>query len=748
MRPFQNQDILLMPYRSRRSGPPWLSPLLFLLFFCSGFCSLVYQVVWLRLAFAHFGIVTPVLSVVLSVFMLGLGAGSLLAGRWGPVLAQRLKVSPAALYGCAELIIALGAPAVPALFALGERLLLQVGAASSAEYLALSAAAITLTILPWCLMMGATFPLMMTFVRARDRRRAESFSFLYLANVIGAMTGCVASALVLIELLGFAGTTLVAAGLNAAIAVVSFVLAAVFRKDLVTADAAVQPLKRGDATRWREIILFTTGFCSLAMEVVWVRGFTIILKTTIYAFAAILATYLLATWIGSAAYRLAIRQGRVLADSTLLAIAAATALLPVVLNDPRLQSSWAGVLFSIAPFCATLGYLTPKMVDDYAGGDPRLAGRSYAINILGGILGPLFAGYILVVEVSTRYALLALSLPLGVLAIAAAWRNAPRATSDLAWIAPAALLLLAGVGISQSYEDLAGRGGPRETHRDHVATAIAFGEGRDRNLLVNGVGITSLTPLTKVMAHLPLALHGKARDALVICFGMGTTFRSMVSWGVDTTAVDLTRSVVDSFGFFHADAAEVTARPNAHVIVDDGRRFLLRTDKDFDVIVLDPPPPPSAAGSSLLYSVEFYEVARRHLRPHGILQQWVPPQADADTMEAMLRSLQAVFPHLAVYQQIESSALRRGLHFIASMDPIPDLTPEEFVARLPPAAQQDLVEWGPGKTPLEMAALILGSRAPASDVVASPPSALSITDDRPFNEYYLLRKRPPWLWFR
>jgi hypothetical protein len=63
------------------AGSRWLNPVLFLLFFCSGFCSLVYQVVWLRLAFAHFGIVTPVLSVVLSVFMLGLGAGSLLAGR-------------------------------------------------------------------------------------------------------------------------------------------------------------------------------------------------------------------------------------------------------------------------------------------------------------------------------------------------------------------------------------------------------------------------------------------------------------------------------------------------------------------------------------------------------------------------------------------------------------------------------------------------------------------------------------------
>ena len=42
--------------------------ILFVFFFVSGFCSLVYQVIWTRLAFASFGIITPVLSVVISVY--------------------------------------------------------------------------------------------------------------------------------------------------------------------------------------------------------------------------------------------------------------------------------------------------------------------------------------------------------------------------------------------------------------------------------------------------------------------------------------------------------------------------------------------------------------------------------------------------------------------------------------------------------------------------------------------------------
>ena len=58
-----------------------LRGLAFLLFVVSGFCGLVYQIVWLRLAFASFGIVTPVLSILLSAFMAGLALGSWLGGR-------------------------------------------------------------------------------------------------------------------------------------------------------------------------------------------------------------------------------------------------------------------------------------------------------------------------------------------------------------------------------------------------------------------------------------------------------------------------------------------------------------------------------------------------------------------------------------------------------------------------------------------------------------------------------------------
>src|SRR6202050_3709977 len=100
---------------------------LFLLFFLSGFSSLVYQVVWTRMAFASFGIITPVLSVVLSVFMLGLALGSWAGGRAVAGLVRSTGLSPIYFYGVAELIIGCGGVLVPRFFKIGDHLLLSTG---------------------------------------------------------------------------------------------------------------------------------------------------------------------------------------------------------------------------------------------------------------------------------------------------------------------------------------------------------------------------------------------------------------------------------------------------------------------------------------------------------------------------------------------------------------------------------------------------------------------------------------------
>ncbi len=716
---------------------PRIRGVLFTLFFLSGFCSLVYQIIWLRMAFAHFGVITPVLSAVISVFMLGLGTGSLLAGRYGARLCRRLGCSPATLYGATELLIGVGALVVPSSMALGQHVLLDGDAGGSARYLALSSLAIAVSILPWCVLMGATFPLIMGFVRAGGAGpdRTGSFSFLYRANVIGAAAGTLLSAGLLIELLGLRATSLLAALTNLLIGTVAWRLRegpSPMRQESWDAPAPerLPPTAAAPSTVPANLILFTTGFCALAMEVVWTRGFTIVLQTTIYAFAAILATYLLATAIGAGLYRDRLQRGQVPSVTWLLLAACVAACVPAILDDPRVQMAASGVLLSIAPFAVVLGMLTPLLVDAASLGDPRRAAASYTINILGSIAGPLVAGYLLVNRFDVRICLLLLVLPLIALAAWSVLASRPRSGLQRGAFAGCVGVLVLSFAFARSYESRVSGGQPFEIRRDYAATAIAFGTGRQKTLLVNGIGITSLTPITKIMADLPLATQGHARRGLVICFGMGTTMRTMSRWGIDTTVVDLTSSVIRLFGFFHADAAAIAASPDVHMIVDDGRRYLTRVARSYDVIVIDPPPPVEAAGSSLLYSREMYAVIRRRLRPDGILAQWYPGGDDA-TGRAVARTLSQAFPYVVAYRSVEGW----GTHYLASMQPIPTIDADTFVARMPPAARRDLVEWSPGATPRAMAARILAGRVPARAATGGP----IITDDRPYNEYYLVR---------
>jgi spermidine synthase len=707
--------------------------ILFVLFFLSGFCGLLYQVVWLRNAFAAFGVVTPVLSVVVSVFMLGLALGSWLGGRWVGPVTEKTKLSPMIFYGLIELVIGSGAFIVPLLFQTGERYLLGLGEMDSTRYLAVSALLICLSILPWCVAMGATFPLVMAYIKQRQKLEDSSFSFLYLANVIGAMFGASFTALVLIELLGFARTLFVAAFCNLVIAAASFWLS----RNSPNKHMSVLPTAYKvtlDTTHGQVLIklaLFATGFTSMAMEVVWTRAFTPVMKTTIYAFALLLTVYLLATWIGSYVYRKNLGKNRTWTMAFIGPWLAFTVLLPLILADPRLNPNNFLVLLSIFPFSSLLGYLTPKLIDEYCMGDPDLGGRAYAINIVGCILGPLFAGYLILPHLGVKWSLILLAVPFIIYAICNFRILIHRRVLALVSLAPVVL----AVFVSRTYED-----GIFYTNavvrRDHTATVVSAGEDMRKKLLVNGIGMTGLTPITKIMAHLPLStLSNPPESALVICFGMGTTFRSLMSWRIQTTAVELVPSVREAFGYYFADAEELFGNPKSRVVIDDGRRFLKRSRASFDVVTLDPPPPVEAAGSSLLYSTEFYESVKARLRPGGILQQWFP-YGEAKILHGVAGAIANSFPHVRVYRSIEDW----GYHFLASTQPFETLTKEQMLSRMPENAKRDLMEWYPGKTPDDIVTQIL-AREISMDHVLGPEEHFFVTDDKPINEYYMLRRQ-------
>ncbi len=741
--------------------------ILALMFFLSGMCSLVYQIVWIRLAYAHFGAILPVLSVSISVFMLGLGLGSWFGGKYIDILSKKTNIKSAYFYGFSEILIGTGAVLIPILFAFGQKLLLAAGQTNSVSYMCLSALFLALSILPWCIAMGTTYPFIMSFIRQTNNSEQTSFSFLYTANVLGSVFGVLGTVVFAIELFGLSNTLYIAGCTNLFIACCAFYAAKKFgtKKEEQNIEKAasinVSALwKIKPSYSFLKVVLFTTGFVSLGIEVAWTRAFSPALGTMVYAFSFLLAGYLLANYIGTCVYRSHVRKGKVFSLGFLLSVLAVTSFLPIIINDPNLLGQGRvhtvadykvykyllQVVLTIFPVCTVLGYLTPSIIDYYSEGDAKKAGESYAINVLGCILGPLAVSYLMLPFMSAKAVMIIMS----VLYVFLFLLNVKKTKKVLAVSTSVFLLaaIIMSVAYTTTYEIPYSKSfqkalkKPLFISRDTTATVVAYNGPEGSKLLVNGYGMTHFTTITKTMAHFPLALHGNAKNGLVICFGMGTTHRSMLSWDIDTTSVELTPGVVNAFPVFYNDAEEVVNNPKSSIIVDDGRRFLMRTGKKFDVITLDPPPPIQSSGSSFLYSREFYRLVKSKLNEGGILQHWIPfsftdqSYNNYSTMRAILKTIDEEFNYVKIYLSVE----KWGMHISASMSPIGEYSAKELSGRMPEKAQKDFCELLPDYTAEEIMDLLLVDLISKNTLLNGWNKREFITDSYPYSEYFLLRE--------
>ena len=762
----QDDNTAKGPGAKRSNSGSWQYAILGCMFFMSGFCGLLYQTVWLRLAFGHFGVISPVISVVISAFMIGLASGSWIAGKFIVSLTEKTKLPAIAFYGIIEFVIGVGALVVPILFKVFSHAFLAMDKASSWEYLLATGVGISLSILPWTIAMGMTYPIVLKFINELKIKTARGFSFLYTANTIGAILGAFLPVFVLIECFGFTRTLTVAAASNFLVAAGAIFWAFKVKKvssssSVSASDEANLPLddekitaQSGatevfQSTLFPQIILFTTGFCSMGMEVVWVRLLSPLMPHSVYTFAYMLMCYLAGNAIGSGGYTRTKNEKDVLPIATLLAATACTACFPlvaacqtlfVVSNRDVWLKSLMSVPLSVLFISVALGYLTPRIIDLVSKNSVAKVGKAYAINIIGCVIGPLVAGYLLLPNLGGRMSLIILLIP--VLGLVYWSRGSLRLKVGVSLIVGALVAITQG----QTFEEgvITTDNAPKEIFRDYAATTVAMTLNNTKRLLVNGNGMTTLSPITKLMVHLPFVAHKTPpKNVLVICFGMGTTFKSVLSWNdCNVTAVELIPSVPKAFHYFHKEADELLHRSNARVVIDDGRRFLSRTDELYDVILIDPPPPACQPGSSLLYSKEFYTLLKKHLAEGGILQQWWGFENDV-SCSAFVRSLVEVFPCVRAFKAIhDPDGMMHGFHYLCSKKPVGEISLANFLERMPTSAQQDLQEWSQMKNPNEemktrLSQLLL-NEMPVESFLRDDPT-IAITDDHPFNEYILLR---------
>src|ERR1700722_8621777 len=161
--------VLLVAARARRRRQP--IPWIHILFFCSGFPALIYQIVWQRALFAIYGLNIQSVTIVVSGFMLGLGLGSLVGGA----LSKDRRLPPTVWVALAEF--------GTAVFGAGSLWLFGWMAefTSGSSLFVTGLAAFSLIIVP-TLLMGATLPLLLEHVVGSSQNVGSSVGGLYFAN--------------------------------------------------------------------------------------------------------------------------------------------------------------------------------------------------------------------------------------------------------------------------------------------------------------------------------------------------------------------------------------------------------------------------------------------------------------------------------------------------------------------------------------------------------------------------------------
>jgi len=486
------------------------------------------------------------------------------------------------------------------------------------------------------------------------------------------------------------------------VAVLAILIAKRAPYDVVVTPA---PLERATGAWAVYVAIGLSGLTALGAEVIWTRILSLLFGATVYTFSLILAVFLLGLGIGSSigsAIAGRISRPRLALGwcQMLLCVAMAwtaymlTQSLPYWPINPSISSNpWFNFqldvvrcLWAVLPGTIFWGASFPLALASVASGgkDPaRLVGGVYAANTLGAIIGSVTASLLLVVWLGSQRAQQVLVIISAVSALlmlesAAAEAEARKSRFQFA----GTLLLAAAMGgavlLARSIEKVPGilvAYGRYAATRIGEADIIYMGEGWNASVAVsrlsNGVlnyhnagkVQASSEPqdmrLQRMLGHLTTLIPKNPESVLVIGCGAGVTAGAV---SVDPNVKRLTIAEIEPLvpsvvsRYFAQHNFDVVANPKTHVEIDDARHYLLTTRETFDAITSDPLDP-WVKGAAMLYTKEFFETVKAHLRPGGAVTLFVQLyESNTAAVKSEIATFLEVFPGGVVWGNTNNGA--------------------------------------------------------------------------------------------
>lgn len=692
------------------------------LLFCSGFCALVYQVVWLRELRLVFGSSTVANGVVLAIFMGGLGFGAVFFGR----LADRNQ-RPLALYGYLEMGVALGSILSPFLIILVRKLYIYLGGEAalgvvSAVGLRLLLSAMVLGV-P-AVLMGGSLPAMVRAVENDVDQGRRDLGVLYGFNALGGVVGVILPTFIFLELIGNRLTIWTGCALNVVIAVTALYLA---RGLTISVDSAVileggSSIKNGKVrVSFIYIAALVSGFVFFLMELVWYRLLAPLLGGSTYTFGLVLALVLFGIGIGGMAFSIRNREQRstMYGFSLVCSLQAFFIAMPFALGDrvaliaallkPFSLAGLQGHIFAwtmvaglvVLPAAVLSGIQFPMLIG-LLGEARRQVGRHtgnvYLCNTVGAICGSLVGGFVLIPWFGAPDCWQMATLLMLLLAIVAAFlpifydRKKPCSAVfiPIAIVAASVLMIFAdgpsatwrhsAIGIGR-HADFKGRDGNelQEWAEKFRREIIWEQEGRESSVaihaydglsfIINGKadGHSTVDAGTQVMGPLVGAiLHPRPRRGLVIGLGTGSSagWLAEIPSITQVDVVELEPAVTEVAERCGPVNFDVMSHPKVRVTFGDAREVVQTVRASYDVVFSEPSDP-YRAGIASLYSREFYESVAMRLNPGGIFSQWLQTYyVDAQTVRTILTTLASVFGDVEIWITDDTNLL-----FVCSQEP-------------------------------------------------------------------------------
>lgn len=683
--------------------------LIYLLFFLSGAAGLIYQQIWVRKLVLIFGNTTYATSSILTAFMGGLALGSYLIGKYVDRVKTPLKLYGYLELGIgasAMLILFLFLPISDTVYIWLYSI---VGNHSVIFNIIRFVLSIAILIVPTTLM-GGTLPVISKYFIKTSGQFGQRVGWLYGFNTLGAVIGAFLTGFFLIYLFGVSATLWIAIIINVAVGGIAVLLdrpkvtvtpgkakkEKKRQKDKQTVQDIPPKIRKYDA-RTAKLVLWMfgiAGFTSLAYEVIWTRALIFFISSTTYSFTIILTTFLVGIALGSFFMAKWVdRLKRLLLWFGLFEIIIAIAAIltiPLLMNLAAIQSTLIGVfesnswtLLSALLFTSAfliliiptlcMGAVFPIVNRIYVESVDKIGrgvGNVYMSNTIGAIFGSFLSGFAMLPLFGLNASILILAIMNLAIALVILFYEKDFAERKIRYMALAGIaVLLFGFTALFSFTTkpiflrTAGFSDTRLLYSKNTAAAtVSVLEKKDqiniwgrnvRYLNVNGHNTAHTTYsdmiIHKMLAHLPMLLTPNPQEALVIGFGFGNTCKSFLEYDqvkrVD--CVELVAHEKRTADFFKEENQGVFQDDRFHFIVNDGRNFVLATERKYDIISINSVDPKF---SPTLYTEEFYRLCRAKLQEDGQLVAWLPIYGmSLEEVQSLVKSFINVFPNSSLW---------------------------------------------------------------------------------------------------